>query len=173
MTDAMRVPSPEQRRQGVACVTARDCRWQRGDIKSTSLMANVLARQAAVDQGAAETLLLRDGALSEGAGSHVWVVIDGAVLGPPPGEHVAEGVRRTLVRELCEDAGLPFNLRPLLESDLRVADELLLTSASKEVLAITQLDGELVGRGALRGKPGPVYAQLYEAYQRAKVLACI
>ena len=93
---------------------------------------------------------------------------EGALLGPPKSEHVLEGIRYELIRELCEECGIAYNLRPISEADVMSADELLLSSATKEVLPITTLDGEPVGHGALRGKPGPVYARLYEAYQRAK-----
>ena len=115
-----------------------------------------------------EPHMFRAGMLTEAAASNVWVVHEGALLGPPKSEHVLEGIRVDLLRELCEDAGIGYNLRPIPEADVRSADELLLSSATKEVLAVTRLDGEAVGHGALRGKPGPVYARLYEAYQRAK-----
>jgi len=165
-------PTPAQRVQGLACVTARDFRWERGDIKSISLLGNVLARKISADQGADETILLReDGTggpwLTEGASSNVWIVHEGALLGPAPDEHVLAGVRIELLRELCEETGIAFNLRPVSEADVRAADEVLLSSASKEVIAVTRLDGEQVGHGALRGRPGPVYARLHEAYQRA------
>lgn len=173
MASAMKPPTAEQRHHGVACVTARDFRWERGDIKSTSLLGNVLARQISADQGAAETILLRDGFLTEASASNVWVVHEGALLGPPKSEHVLEGIRVDLLRELCEDEGIAYNLRPIAEGDLRSADEVMLSSATKEVLAVTRLDGEPVGHGALRGKPGPVYARLYEAYQRAKREQCL
>ena len=79
-----------------------------------------------------------------------------------------EGIRYELLRELCEEEGIAYNLRPIAEADVRSADEVLISSATKEVLPVTTLDGQPVGHGALRGKPGPVYARLYEAYQRAK-----
>ncbi|MEZ5620326.1 MAG: D-amino acid aminotransferase [Burkholderiaceae bacterium] len=173
MASAMKPPTAEQRHHGVACVTARDFRWERGDIKSTSLLGNVLARQISADQGAAETIMLRDGFLTEASASNVWIVHEGALLGPPKSEHVLEGIRVDLLRELCEDEGIAYNLRPIAEGDLRSADEVMLSSATKEVLAVTRLDGEAVGHGALRGKPGPVYARLYEAYQRAKREQCL
>lgn len=165
-------PTPAQRVQGLACVTARDFRWERGDIKSISLLGNVLARKISADQEADETILLRDDGtggpwLTEGASSNVWIVHEGALLGPAPDEHVLAGVRIELLRELCEETGIAFNLRPVSEADVRAADEVLLSSASKEVIAVTRLDGEQVGHGALRGRPGPVYARLHEAYQRA------
>jgi D-alanine transaminase len=168
MASVMKPPTAEQRHHGVACVSARDFRWERGDIKSTSLLGNVLARQISADHGAAETILFRDGFLTEAAACNVWVVHEGALLGPPKSEHVLEGIRYELLRELCEEEGIAFNLRPIPEADVFSADELLLSSATKEVLPVTTLDGQSVGHGALRGKPGPVYGRLIAAYQRAK-----
>lgn len=173
MSTALRPPTAEQRHQGVACVSARDFRWERGDIKSISLLGNVLARQISADRDAVETLMFRDGWLTEAAACNVWVVHEGALLGAPKSEHVLEGIRYELLRELCEEVGIAYNLRPLAEADVRAADELMLSSATKEVLPVTSLDGEPVGHGALRGKPGPVYARLYEAYQAAKRLQSI
>ena len=178
MSNPMKPASTEQRHHGVACTTARDFRWERGDIKSISLLGNVLARQISADHGAVETILFRDGPhggpwLTEAAACNVWIVHEGALLGPPKSEHVLEGIRYDLLRELCEDVGIAYNLRPLSEADVRAADEVLLSSATKEVLPVTKIDGEAVGHGALRGKPGPVYARLYEAYQRAKAAQSI
>jgi D-alanine transaminase len=173
MASAMKPPSAEQRHKGVACVSARDFRWERGDIKSISLLGNVLARQISADHGALETVMFRNGFLTEASGSNVWVVHEGAVLGPPKSEHVLEGIRYELIRELCEECGIAFNLRPIPEADVLSADELLLSSATREVLPVTTLDAEPVGHGALRGKPGPVYGRLYEAYQRAKLAQSI
>jgi len=164
----LKAATTEQRHAGVACVTARDFRWERGDIKSISLLGNVMARQMSADHGAMETIMFRDGWLTEAAASNVWVVHEGALLGPPKSEHVLEGIRFELLRELCEECGIAYNLRPIAEADVRAADEVLLSSATKEVLPVTRIDGELVGHGALRGKPGPVYARLFEAYQQAK-----
>jgi D-alanine transaminase len=168
MANPMKQASLEQRHQGVACVTARDFRWERGDIKSISLLGNVLARQISADQGAVETIMFRDGWLTEAAASNVWIAHEGALLGAPKSSHVLEGIRYELLRELCEDCGIAYNLRPISEADVRAADEVMLSSATKEILPVTHIDGEAVGHGALRGKPGPVYARLYEAYQRAK-----
>lgn len=168
MTSPLKSPTPEQRHAGVACVSARDFRWERGDIKCTSLLGNVLARQLSADAGAVETLLFRDGFLTEASASNVWIAKDGALIGPPMNEHVLEGIRVELLRELCEDCGIGYSLRPVPEGEVMAADEVILSSSTKEVLAVTRLDGELVGHGALRGKPGPVYARLFEAYQAAK-----
>ncbi|UXH77944.1 aminotransferase class IV [Roseateles amylovorans] len=172
-TSPQQALTTEQRHQGLACTTARDFRWQRGDIKSISLLGNVLARQMSADQGADETLLIRDGFLTEASSSNVWIVRDGALLAPAPGELLLEGVRIELMRELCEELDIAYNLCPIAETELATADEILLTSATKEVVAVTRLDHEPVGHGSLRGKPGPVYARLYEGYQRAKLLQSI
>jgi D-alanine transaminase len=168
MANPMKAATPEQRHQGVSCTTARDFRWERGDIKSISLLGNVLARQMSADHDATETIMFRDGFLTEAAASNVWIAHEGALLGPPKSDHVLEGIRVDLLRELCEDAGIAYNLRPISEADVRAADEVMLSSATKEILAVTKIDGEAVGHGALRGKPGPVYGRLFEAYQRAK-----
>jgi len=173
MATPMKPATAEQRHQGVACVTARDFRWERGDIKSISLLGNVLARQMSADHGAAETIMLRDGWLTEAAASNVWIVQEGALLGPPKSEVVLEGIRYDLLKELCEEEGIAYNLRPIPEADLFAADEVMLSSATKEVLPVTRIDGDEVGHGALRGKPGPVYARLFEAYQRAKLAQAI
>ncbi len=173
MSSPMSHPSAEQRHAGVRCTTARDFRWERGDIKSTSLLGNVLARQMSADHGAQETIMFRDGWLTEAAASNVWVVHEGALLGPPKSEHVLEGIRVELLRELCADCGVAYNLRPIAEADVLAADEVLLSSATKEILPVTQIDDHKVGHGAARGKPGPVYAKLHEAYQRAKLTMSI
>jgi D-alanine transaminase len=173
MTSPMKPPTIEQRHHGVACVTARDFRWERGDIKSVSLLGNVLARQISADHGAVETIMFRDGWLTEASSSNVWIAHEGALLGPPRSEQILEGIRVELLRELCEEEGIAYNLRPISEADVRAADEILLSSATKEVLPVTKLDEHAVGHGALRGKPGPVYARLHEAYQRAKIAQSI
>ncbi len=173
MSHPTKPPGADLRHHGVAAVTARDFRWERGDIKSISLLGNVLARQIATEQGAVEAVLLREGPhgvayVTEGASSNVWIVHEGALLGVPGSEHVLEGIRIGLLQELCEEEGIACNRRPISEGELRAADEVLISSAGRELLAVTRLDGEPVGHGAGRGKPGPVFAKLFEAYQRAK-----
>ena len=168
MVSAMKPASGEQRHQGVAVVSANDFRWERADIKSTSLLGNVLARQMSADHGAIETVMFRNGWLTEASSSNVWIAHEGALLGAPKSEHVLEGIRYELIKELCEECGIAYNLRPIAEAEVAAADEILLSSATKEVLPVTTFDGEGVGHGTMRGKPGPVYAKLYEAYQRAK-----
>ena len=166
MTNRMTQPTAEQRARGVACVTADDFRWEKAHIKSTSLLGAVFARQISVDAGAAETVMFRDGYLSEGASSNVWVVQNGTLLGPPRDNLVLEGIRYGLIEELCLSLGIPFALRRIQRSEVLTADELLLSSATKEVLAIATLDGQPVGTGV----PGPIYRALYGGYQAAKDL---
>lgn len=168
MCNAMKLPSEQQRAEGVACVTADDFRWEKAHIKSTSLLGAVISRQISVDAGAVETVMFRGDALSEAASSNVWVVRNGKVLGPPKNHLVLEGIRYGLIEEICRAAGIPFELRRISREEVLTADELMLSSATKEVLPITRLDGKPVGHGAAAGRPGPVYARLYAAYQDAK-----
>lgn len=155
---------PEVRDQGVACVSAEDFRWKKAHIKSTSLAGAVLSRQMSADQDALETVMLRDGWLSEAASSNVWVVKDGVVLGPPKDNLVLEGIRFGLIEELCRAEGIPYELRRISREEVFGADELLLSSATKEILPVTRLDGQPIGNG----RPGPIYQKLYAGYQRAK-----
>jgi D-alanine transaminase len=158
-------PVPEAARAaGVVCVSAHDFRWQKAHIKSTSLLGAVLARQISIEAGAAETIMFRGDWLSEASSSNVWVVKDGALSGPPKDELVLAGIRYGLIERLCADAGIPFSLRRIARAEVFGADELLLSSASKEVLPVVALDGRAIGDG----KPGPVYRALYAGYQQAK-----
>jgi D-alanine transaminase len=160
----MTPPSDEQRATGVACVTADDFRWQKAHLKSISLLGAVLARQISHDQGALETVMFRDGFLSEAAASNVWLVKDGVVMGPPRDNLVLEGIRYGAIEDFCAQEGIGFALRRIPRADVLRADELLLSSATKEVLPVTTLDGQPVGDG----RPGPIYHRLHKAYQRAK-----
>ena len=168
MANPHQPPTAATRHHGIKAVTAHDFRWERGTLKTTSMLGNVLARQMATEQDAAETLMIHDGHLTEGASSNVWVVLEDALVTPPPGEHVLPGVRLQLLRELCEEEGIACNQRPVSEAELSMATEVIISSAGREILPVTTLDGQPVGHGAGRGKPGPVFARLYEAYQRAK-----
>jgi D-alanine transaminase len=159
------VPVPaQQREQGVTAVTLPDERWLHCDIKSTSLLGNVLARQAAVDAQALECLMFRDGFLTEGSASNVWMVRHGTMFGPPRDNLILEGIRVRLMDELCQSSAVPLEIRPILREEVLQADELLISSATKEILPVTVLDGRPVGNG----RPGPVYQALYQAYQAAK-----
>jgi len=154
----------EERARGVACYTADDFRWKKAHIKSISLVGAVLARQISADHGGNETIMFREGWLSEAASSNVWVVKDGVVLGPPKDNLVLEGIRYGVFEEICLRLGIPFQLRRVARAEVLGADELLLSSATKEVLPCTTLDGKPVGNG----RPGPIYQKLFEGYQQAK-----
>ena len=164
MSNKMSVPSEAVRQQGVVCVTADDFRWEKAHIKSTSLLGAVFSRQISFDAGATETVMFRDGYLSEAAASNVWVVKNGKLLGTPKDNLVLEGIRYGLIEKLCQQQGIGFELRRISRAEVLQADELLLSSASKEVLAITTLDGQPVGNG----RPGPVGERLHAGYQLAK-----
>lgn len=172
MASEMKLATPEQRAAGVSCVSADDFRWQKAHIKSTSLLGAVFSRQISADAEAAETVMFRDGSLSEAAASNVWIVKNGVVLGPPKDHLVLEGIRYGLIEDICREEGIPFELRRISREEVAQADELLLSSATKEVLAVTRLDGVAVGHGEHRGRPGPVYQRLYAGYQRAKQTQC-
>ena len=167
MTNAMKLPTATQRSLGVACVTADDFRWEKAHIKSTSLLGAVFARQISFDANALETIMFRDGFLSEAAASNVWIVKDGKVMGTPKDNLVLEGIRYGLIEEICHSRGISYKLCRMTRDEVLTADEVLLSSATKEVLAVTTLDGIAVGQG----KPGPVYAELLAGYQEAKASA--
>ena len=164
MTNAMKLPGMQQRGQGVACVTADDFRWEKAHIKSTSLLGAVFSRQISVDAGAVETIMFRGEYLSEAASSNVWIIKDGKVMGPPKDTLVLEGIRYGLIEDMCRACGIAFELRRITRAEVFAADEILLSSATKEVLPVTLLDASPVGDGL----PGPIYARLYAAYQQAK-----
>jgi D-alanine transaminase len=168
MSSALKAPSPQMRQSGVACVTAKDFRWTKAHIKSTSLLGAVFSRQISFDAGAVETVMFRDGHLSEAAASNVWVVKSGTLLGVVKDNLVLEGIRYGLFEEICRNLDIPFELRQISKDEVFSADELLLTSATKEVIAVTSLDGTAVGAAAHRGKPGPLYEKLYQGYQSVK-----
>lgn len=158
---AFKYPEPAQRAAGVAAITVPDIRWQRCDIKAIALLPNVLMRQQATEQGAAEAILIRDGFMTEGSASNIFVVIDGKLVTPPKGPFILPGVTRDLVLELARAHKIPCEERAVTEIELRNAGEIMLSSSIKELLSITHLDGKLVGNG----KPGAMQARLYALYQ--------
>ncbi len=158
------VNSPEVLEAGVACITAADTRWARCDIKSTALLANVLLRQLAADSGASETILLREGELTEASASSVHVVQAGAVLVPPNSQHILPGTTRAAVEELAARAGIPCRVTAVSEAQLRAADEIWLSAATRELQPVTRLDGHAVGGG----RPGPLWTRMYAQLQRYK-----
>ena len=160
----LKYPPADAVAQGVAAITAEDVRWQRCDIKSISLLANVLARQRAVEAGAAEAILVRDGFVTEGAASNVFAVRAGVVHTPPKGRFILPGITRDLVLELAHAHGIAAREAPLARAELETADEIWLTSSTREILAVTRLDGRPVGRGT----PGEMYARMRALYQDYK-----
>ncbi|MBV8666612.1 MAG: D-amino acid aminotransferase [Burkholderiaceae bacterium] len=164
MSNAMAPVPPELRRSGVACVSLEDRRWLHCDIKSVSLLGNVLAAQFAAEHEAVESIQFRDGFLTEGASTNVWIVKDSKLAAPLRDNLILEGIRYGLVEEMCAAKGIAFESRPLARAEVFAADEVLLTSASKEVLAVVRLDDQTIGNGV----PGPIYEILYESYQAAK-----
>ena len=163
MANMMKRPTETQREQGVACVSADDFRWEKAHIKSVSLLGSVMARQISFDAGALETIMFRRGYLSEAAASNVWVVKDNTLSGSPSDNLVLTGVRYGLIEEICRAEGVTLELRRITRQEVLDADELILSSATKEVLAVTTLDGQAVGTG----RPGPVYRRLFAGYQAA------
>ncbi|MCB5190712.1 D-amino acid aminotransferase [Methylobacillus arboreus] len=164
MSMPLDTPTQALVQSGVSAITALDIRWQRCNIKAISLLANVLLRQEAVDHGVAETLMLRDGYLTEGSSSNILIVEQGKLLAPPKNEHMLPGITYDVVLELAEANGIAYSVEPISESRLRAADEVWLTSSTKEVLAIVSLDNAVVGTG----KPGPLLKRMYALYQEFK-----
>jgi D-alanine transaminase len=163
MTTPFTRPSEAQRTQGLTAVTRRDERWLRCDVKSVSLLGAVLARQYATEQGADEVVQFRDGVLTEGSASNMWVVKDGTLIGAQKDNLILEGIRYGFIEELCAQAGVPFKVAHLTKDEVAAADELMLSAATREILPITQLDDRPIGNG----RPGPIYGRLRAGYDAA------
>lgn len=164
MTNAFTPPSARLVDTGVACVTAEDKRWRRCDIKAISLLGNVLAAQHAVEHDALETIQFRDGFLTEGASSNIWIVKEGKLQAPPKDETILEGIRYGLIEEISAACDIPFEARRISRAEVFSADEVLMSSAGREVMAVVTIDGNPVGSG----RPGPLFRKLHAAYQEAK-----
>ena len=158
------VAAPAVLEKGVACITTEDTRWARCDIKAVSLLANVLLRQLAVDADAAETILLRGGELTEASSSTVHVVIGGELRTPPNSRRILPGTTRGVIEELAARTGVPCRAAAVSEADLRRADEIWISAATREVQPVTTLDGKPVGTG----RPGPLWRRVYDEFQRWK-----
>jgi D-alanine transaminase len=164
MSNPLVNPPQAQVEQGGAAVSAQDNRWLRCDIKSISLLGNCLLRQLSADAGAAETILFRDGKLTEASASNVFIVKRGVIQSPPKSNLILPGITYDVIVELAAANGMPLEFRAVSEAEVRAADEIWVTSSSKEVLAIVELDGKRVGDG----RPGPVFRRMYQAYQEFK-----
>ena len=164
MSNPLVNPPRELVEKGVAAVSAVDFRWQRCDIKSISLIGNVLLRQVSADAGAVETVLFREGVLTEASASNVFVAKNGRLLSPPKSNFILPGITYDVVVEIAQEVGIPIEFRDVREAEVRGADELWLTSSSKEILAVVQLDGKPVGEG----RPGALFQKAYAGYQDFK-----
>jgi D-alanine transaminase len=165
LSNPLTTPPAELLQSGISCITVADNRWLRCDIKAIALLPNVLLRQAAVDAGCAEAILIRDDAfLTEGAASNIFVVKNGTLLAPPKDNLMLPGITYDVILELAAANGIPHEVRKVTKTEVLSADELLLTSSTREVLAITSLDGKPVGNG----KPGAMFARLHPLYQTFK-----
>ncbi|MBR7777934.1 D-amino acid aminotransferase [Undibacterium rugosum] len=164
MTNPIVLPTADAREHGVACVSMEDRRWLHCEIKSISLLGNVLAAQHAAEHQVTESIQFRDDFLSEASASNVWIVKNGVLMGPPKDHLILEGIRYALIEELCAQLHIPFEMRRISRAEVYAADEIMLSSATKEVLAVVKLDEQTIGNGL----PGPIYQQLYAAYQLAK-----
>ena len=158
------LPDQATLERGVSCVTAQDNRWGRCDIKSTALLANILLRERATATGAAEAILLREGALTEGSASAVHVVVDGELVTPALSPQILPGLTRGAVEKMALRAAVPWRCGPITEAQLRSASEVMLSAATREVIAVTSLDGKPIGSGA----PGPVWRVLHAELQKYK-----
>ena len=164
MSNPLHTPSRETLESGVPAISAEDNRWLRCDIKAIALLPNVLLRQSALDAGAIEAILFREGFLTEGAASNIFVVNNGILLAPPKDHLMLPGITYDVVLELAESSGIPHEVRKISRDEVFSASELLLTSSTKEVTPITTLDGKPVGIG----RPGPFFERLHDAYQAFK-----
>ena len=164
MSNPLALPSREQIERGVAVITALDERWLHCDLKTISLLGNVLARQLAVDAGATETVLFRNGYLTEASASNVLLVRDGVIVAPPKDNQILPGITYDVAFELAREGGLPIEVRPVPKDEALAADEMWLSSSTKEVLAVTTLDGRPFGGG----KPGPVFRKVHALFQASK-----
>jgi D-alanine transaminase len=164
MSNPLLSPPQAQVENGGAAVSATDNRWLRCDIKSISLIGNCLLRQMSAEAGAVETILFRDGKLTEASASNVFVVKRGVIHSPPKSNLILPGITYDVVSELAHANNLPIEFREVSEAEVRAADEIWVTSSSKEVLAIVELDGKRVGDG----RPGPVFRRMHQLYQEFK-----
>ena len=164
MSNPLVTPSPALVESGVACVSAEDYRWLNCDIKSVSLLGNCLLRQLSADVGATETILFRDGKLTEASSSNVFIVKNGVVLTPPKDNFVLPGITYDVVLEIARTREFEVEVRAVTEAEVRSADEIWVTSSTKEVLAVTTLDGKSVGDG----RTGALFRRMHALYQQFK-----
>jgi D-alanine transaminase len=168
MASELVTPSAELMKSGAKAIVLPDFRWLRCDIKSTSLLGNCMLRTLAAEAGCVEAILVREGEMTEASASNVFVVKNGTVLAPPKSHLILPGITYDVVLEILRGNAIPHEVRPVKEAELRSADEIWVTSSSREVLPITTLDGKPVGHGERAGRPGPVGAKVHALYQQFK-----
>ncbi len=149
---------------GVRAITLDDTRWTLCQIKATTLLANILQRQQALDRNCAEAILIRDGMVTEGAASNVFAVIDGVLVTPPKSHDLLPGITRDLVLELAQANAIEAREETISAETLSAADEIWLTSSTREILPVVELDGKSVGDGV----PGPIWRRMHGIYQAYK-----
>ncbi len=164
MSSFLHTVDPDILKQGVHAVTLDDIRWQYCNIKAIALLPNILLRQQAVDKGAVEAILIRDGNMTEGAASNVFIVSGGIIKTPPKDQKLLPGITRDLVVELANTHKMPIEEVSISEKEFLSADEIWLTSSTKEILAVTKINEQQVGKG----KPGSVWKDMYQKYQGYK-----
>ena len=161
-------PNPERdvarAERGIRVITLDDIRWDRCDIKATSLLANVLARATATAEGVDEAILIRNGNALEGTASNLFIVSNGLLITPPDSEDLLPGITRDLVLELARDEGIPYAQAEIATGDLENAEEIWLTSSTREVGAVVELNGRPVGDG----RPGPLWYRMDALFQACK-----
>ncbi len=150
--------------KGISAITLDDFRWQQCNIKAIALLPNILARQQALDVGAGEAIFVRDGAVTEGAASNVFLVKNREITTPPKGPYLLPGITRDLVLELAAENQIRNHESTIRLDDLEQGDEIWLTSSTKEIVPVTQLNGKPVGAG----RPGPLWARMLTVFQDYK-----
>ncbi|MEA1050820.1 aminotransferase class IV [Lamprobacter modestohalophilus] len=164
MAKPMKQRDPAVAERGVEAVTRDDIRWLRCDIKATALLAAVLLRQSAEEAGAEEAILVRNGLALEGSTSNLFIVRQGRLITPPKGPLLLAGITRDLVLELAAVAKIPCEERDITAEELRTADEVWISSSTREVIPVTRLDGVPIGSG----RPGPEWQRIDRCYQDFK-----
>jgi len=149
-------PSRELAERGAAVITHPDLRWGRCDLKTLNLLPNVLAAQAAKEQGAFEAMLIRDGVVTEGAKTNFFGVVDGTLRTHPCDSHILPGITRSVLRDLAAEIGIDVDETPIAEDEIPGISELFLTGTTTDVMPVVQLDGRFVGDG----KPGELTTKL-------------
>ncbi|PPK77249.1 D-alanine transaminase [Methylobacter tundripaludum] len=152
---------------GVKAISVDDSRWELCNVKATTLLANILLRQQAVEKGCAEAILVKDGYVTEGAASNIFAVIDGILITPPQGSEILPGITRNVILEIARENNIPYSEDIISLDALKTASEIWLTSSTREIVPVVQLDNETIANG----KPGPIWRimnQLFQAYKQSR-----